>query len=81
MLIVGVMTIFIGGIMINGTLIRYNHELSWEFLQTTFIWLIMVIFLILLAVSEDMKLSILQSQREQMDELIKSVKDLKKLKK
>lgn len=75
-LIVGIMAIFVGGVMINGTLIRYNYELTWEFLQTTFIWLIMVIFLILLALSEDMKLSILQSQQIQMDNLIEEVKKL-----
>ena len=77
-LIVGILALAAGALMINGTLMHYNYELSWGFLQTTFIWLIMVVFLILLAANEDMKISLIESERRQMESLIGEVKKISK---
>ena len=71
LLIVGLLVLFIGYFLINKVYIVEGSKLSWGFLQTIFLWLLMVIFIILLAIGEDIKEGILI---EQLDE-IKSLKD------
>lgn len=76
-LIVGILSLVIGGLMINGTLEAFDYELTWDFLQTTFLWLILVIFIILLALSEDLKISVLKAQNDKMNKLIAEMKALR----
>lgn len=71
LLIVGLLVLVIGYIFINRVFIAEDYKLSWGFLQTVFLWLLMVIFIILLAIGEDIKEGILL---EQLDE-IKSLKE------
>lgn len=66
LLIVGLLVLVIGYIFINRVFIAEDYKLSWGFLQTVFLWLLMVIFIILLAIGEDIKEGILL---EQLDEL------------
>ncbi len=72
LLIVGLLILFIGYMLISKTYAIEGEELSWGFLQTIFLWLVMVIFIILLAISEDIKESIFIEQLEEL----KSIKNL-----
>jgi len=70
--IVGLLVLFIGYMLINKVYVVEGSNLSWGFLQTIFLWLLMVIFIIMLAIGEDIKEGILI---QQLDE-IKSLKEL-----
>ena len=71
LLIVGLLVLVIGYTLIKKTYAAEGQILSWGFLQTTFLWLLMVIFIIMLAIGEDIKEGILIQQLEE----IKSLKD------
>lgn len=72
LLIVGLLILFLGYMLISKTYAVEGNQLSWGFLQTTFLWLLMVIFVILLAISEDIKESIFIGQLEEL----KSIKNI-----
>jgi Na+/melibiose symporter-like transporter len=71
LLIVGLLVLVIGYTLIKKTYVTEGQTLSWGFLQTIFLWLLMVIFIIMLAIGEDIKEGILIEQLEE----IKSLKD------
>ncbi len=71
LLVVGLLVLVIGYMLINKTYIAEGSALSWGLLQTIFLWMLMVIFIILLAIGEDIKEGILIEQLEE----IKSLKD------
>ena len=71
LLIVGLLVLIIGYMLISKTYAVTGNQLSWGFLQTTFLWLLMVVFIILLAIGEDIKEGILIAQLEE----IRSLKD------
>ena len=71
LLIVGLLILVIGYMLISKTYAIEGSRLSWGFLQTIFLWLLMVIFIILLAIGEDIKEGILIEQLEE----IKSLKE------
>ena len=71
LLIVGFLVLVMGYYFINRVFIAEGYQVSWGFLQTVFLWLLMVIFIIMLAIGEDIKEGILL---EQLDE-IKGLKD------
>tara|TARA_Y100000310_G_scaffold255534_1_gene263010 strand:+ start:4203 stop:4484 length:282 start_codon:yes stop_codon:yes gene_type:complete len=71
LLIVGLLILVIGYMLISKTYNAEGGELSWGFLQTIFLWLLMVIFIIMLAIGEDIKEGILIQQLNE----IKSLKD------
>ena len=66
LLIVGFLVLIMGYFFINKVFIAEEYKVGWEFLQTVFLWLLMVIFIILLAIGEDIKEGILL---EQLDEI------------
>ena len=66
LLFVGLLILLIGYLFINRVFVEEGYKLSWGFLQTVFLWLLMVIFIILLAIGEDIKEGILL---EQLDEI------------
>lgn len=72
LLIVGLLILVIGYMLISKTYVIEGSQLSWGFLQTIFLWLLMVIFIILLAIGEDIKEGILIEQLEE----IKSLKEV-----
>jgi Na+/melibiose symporter-like transporter len=71
LLIVGLLILVIGYMLIGKTYVIEGNHLSWGFLQTIFLWLLMVIFIILLAIGEDIKEGILIQQLNE----IKSLKE------
>ena len=71
LLIVGLLILVIGYMLISKAYVVEGSQLSWGFLQTIFLWLLMVIFIILLAIGEDIKEGILIEQLEE----IKSMKE------
>ena len=71
LLVVGLLVLVIGYFFINKVFALEDYKITWGFLQTVFLWLLMVIFIILLAIGEDIKEGILL---EQLDE-IKKLKD------
>ena len=69
LLIVGILVLVIGYIMIGKTYAAEGSGLSWGFLQTVFLWLLIVVFIILLAIGEDIKEGILIEQLEEIKAL------------
>mgnify|MGYP001583186188 FL=1 len=69
LLIVGFLVLIIGYFFINKVFIAEDYEVSWGFLQTVFLWLLMVIFIIVLAIGEDIKEGILLRQLDEIREL------------
>ena len=71
LLIVGLLVLVIGYMLISKVQALEGGKLSWGLLQTVFLWLLMVIFIIMLAIGEDIKEGILLQQLEE----IKSLKE------
>ena len=79
LLIVVLLILVIGYMLISKTYIVEGGKLSWGFLQTIFLWLLMVIFIILLAIGEDIKEGILLQQLDEIKGLKEAVlKGMKK---
>jgi len=53
LLIIGILVIIIGYLFVYGFVAK--EGLSWEALQTTFLWLLLIIMIIVAAVNENMK--------------------------
>mgnify|MGYP001568098905 FL=1 len=73
LLIVGFLVLIIGYVFINRVFVVEGYEISWGFLQTVFLWLLMVIFIIVLAIGEDIKEGILLKQLDEIRELKESI--------
>ena len=73
LLIVGMLILVIGYLLISKTFVVEGSQLSWHFLQTIFLWLLMVIFIILLAIGEDIKEGILIAQLDEIRALKESM--------
>ncbi len=71
LLIVGLLVLLLGYVMIGKTYAAEGTGLTWGFMQTVFLWLLIVVFIILLAIGEDIKEGIFI---QQLDEL-KAIKD------
>ena len=69
LLFVGILVLFIGYYFINKVFEAEEFKLSFQFLQTVFMWLLMVIFIILLAIGEDIKEGILIEQLNELKEM------------
>ena len=69
LLIVGLLVLVIGYMMISRVYVIEGSQLSWDFLQTIFLWLLMVIFIIMLAIGEDIKEGILIQQLDEIKAL------------
>jgi Na+/melibiose symporter-like transporter len=78
LLIVGLLVLVIGYMLISKTYDAEGNVLSWGFLQTTFLWLLMVIFIIMLAIGEDIKEGILIQQLDEIKKLKESMMKKKK---
>jgi Na+/melibiose symporter-like transporter len=73
LLIVGLLILVIGYMLISKVYLIEGGRLSWGFLQTIFLWLLMVIFVILLAIGEDIKEGILIGQLDEMKKLREAI--------
>ena len=73
LLIVGFLVLIMGYFFINKVFIAEGYKISWGFLQTVFLWLLMVIFIIMLAIGEDIKEGILLQQLDEIKELKNSI--------
>lgn len=73
LLIVGFLVLIMGYFFINKAFIAEGYRISWGFLQTVFLWLLMVIFIIMLAIGEDIKEGILLQQLNEIKELKSSI--------
>ncbi len=69
LLIVGLLVLVIGYMLISKVHAIEGGELSWGLLQTVFLWLLMVIFIIMLAIGEDIKEGILIQQLDEIKAL------------
>ena len=78
LLIVGLLILIIGYMLISKTYVVEGSQLSYGFLQTIFLWLLMVIFIILLAIGEDIKEGILIEQLEEIKSLKEALLNRKK---
>ena len=67
LLIVGILVMVLGYYVINKVYATYNYELSWGFLQAIFLWLIIVIFIIIIAISEDIKQTMMENHTKQLE--------------
>ena len=66
LLVVGLAVLIIGYFMVNKLFQLEGGKVSWGLLQTVFLWLLIVIFIILLAIGEDIKEGLLLEQTEQL---------------
>ena len=73
LLVVGFLVLVMGYYFINKVFIAEGYKVSWGFLQTVFLWLLMVIFIIMLAIGEDIKEGILLEQLEEIKDLKESI--------
>ncbi|MBI3035958.1 hypothetical protein HYY71_06575 [Candidatus Woesearchaeota archaeon] len=73
LLIVGFLLLIIGYFFINKVFILEGYKVTWGFLQTVFLWLLMVIFIILLAIGEDIKEGILLQQLDEIRQLKEAI--------
>ena len=73
LLIVGLLVLIIGYMLISKTYAVEGGQMSWGFLQTIFLWLLIVVFIILLAIGEDIKEGILIEQLEEIKSLKESM--------
>lgn len=78
LLVVGFLVLIMGYFFINKVFIAEDYKVSWGFLQTVFLWLLMVIFIILLAIGEDIKEGILLEQLDEIKSLKESILKKKK---
>lgn len=69
LLVVGFLLLIMGYFFINKVFAAEGYRVSWGFLQTVFLWLLMVIFIIMLAIGEDIKEGILLQQLDEIREL------------
>ncbi|MBI4143572.1 hypothetical protein HY487_01665 [Candidatus Woesearchaeota archaeon] len=69
LLFVGLFILVLGYFFINKVFVLEGYQISWGFLQTVFLWLLMVIFIILLAIGEDIKEGILLEQLDEIRQL------------
>ena len=79
LLVIGIALIILGYIAIH-RLAAVDGLISWNFLQTTFLWLLMVLMVILAAVNENMKEELKMVIENQIEE-IKLLRDDLKVKK
>jgi hypothetical protein len=77
LLIIGVLVIFVGYSLIY-RVFRLESMLSWEAIQTLFLWLILICVVILVAVSENMKEEMRVVVENQTEEIRLLREDLKK---
>ena len=80
LLIVGLLVLVIGYFLIGKLYVQEGNKLSWGFLQTTFLWMLMVIFIIMLAIGEDIKEGILIRQLDEIKSLKEAVLNRRKKK-
>ena len=73
LLVVGFLVLVIGYFFINRVFVAEGFQVSWGFLQTVFLWLLMVIFIIMLAIGEDIKVGILLQQLDEMRKLKEAI--------
>ena len=73
LLLVGFLVLIMGYFFINKVFAAEDTKISWGFLPTVFLWLLMVIFIIMLAIGEDIKEGILLQQLEEIKNLKEAV--------
>lgn len=78
LLVVGFLVLLMGYFFINRVFAAENFQVSWGFLQTVFLWLLMVIFIIMLAIGEDIKEGILLQQLDEIRSLKEAIMKKKK---
>ena len=81
LLIIGLLILVLGYFLINKVFISEGYDLSWGFLQTVFLWLLMVIFIVMLAIGEDIKEGLLLDQFEEIRALRRDIHNVMKGKK
>ena len=73
LLLVGILILVMGYFFINKVFAVEGFKISWGFLQTIFLWLLIVIFIIMLAIGEDIKEGILLQQLEEIISLKEAI--------
>lgn len=79
LLVIGIALIILGYIAIH-RLAAAERVMSWSFLQTIFLWLLMILMVILAAVNENMKEELRMVIENQIEEIKLLRQDLKKKK-
>ena len=78
LLVVGFLVLIMGYFFINRVFAAEDYKVSWGFLQTVFLWLLMVIFIIMLAIGEDIKEGILLQQLDEIKALKEEMRKKRK---
>jgi len=68
LLVIGVALILVGYMAIH-KMVLVDSVLSWDLLQTTFLWLVMILLVIMVAVNENMKEELKLVIQNQLEEI------------
>jgi hypothetical protein len=77
-LIIGVLIVIIGYSFVHRMYVLQNYVLSWDLLQAMFLWLLLAIMMIMLAVIENVKEELRVVIEEHLEEIKLLRKDLGK---
>jgi len=77
LLVIGIGLIIVGYVAIHKT-IMMEGNISWDLLQTIFLWILMILLVILAAVSENMKEELRMVIQNQIEEIRLLRKDINK---
>ena len=78
LLIIGVLIVIIGYSFVHRMYVLQNYVLSWDLLQAMFLWLLLAIMMIMLAVIENVKEELRIVIEEHLEEIKLLRKDLAK---
>lgn len=79
LLVIGIALIVLGYVVIH-RMVAVERALSWNLLQATFLWILMILMIILAAVNENMKEELKIVIQNQIEEIRLLRNDLKKKK-
>lgn len=77
LLVIGIGLIIVGYVAIHKTIMT-EGSISWDLLQTIFLWILMILLVILAAVSENMKEELRMVIQNQIEEIKLLRKDINK---
>ena len=63
---IGAIILGLGYFLITSVLKKTGYTLGWEFVQSVFLWALLVIFIVLIAIIENGKRDLLLSQTEEL---------------
>lgn len=73
---IGIFVLIFGYILMQKMLVAQGYLLSWDLIQAVFLWLLIVIFLVVLAMAENIKEEMLLRQTKELKAIHKELKKM-----